>query len=83
MKGNQDGLQPVFNYHLLSRIISPRHAPSPTTVRVVNQRLFMFFFCQVDREHRLTARAGEAFGGAMDGVTNAVSGKDDQGHAKK
>ncbi|CAM9244095.1 unnamed protein product, partial [Hapterophycus canaliculatus] len=33
---------------------------------------------EVDREHRLTSRAGEAFGGAMDGVTNAVSKKDDQ-----
>ncbi|CAM9189016.1 unnamed protein product [Scytosiphon promiscuus] len=34
---------------------------------------------EVDKEHRLTARAGEAFGGAMDGVTRAVSKKDDDG----
>lgn len=33
---------------------------------------------QVDKEHRLTSRAGDAFGGAMDGVTNALSKKDDQ-----
>ncbi|CAM9968987.1 unnamed protein product [Ectocarpus sp. 6 AP-2014] len=32
---------------------------------------------EVDREHRLASRAGEAFGGAMDSVTNAVSKKDD------
>lgn len=33
---------------------------------------------QVDKEHRLASRAGEAFGGAMDGVSNAMSKKDGQ-----
>ena len=42
--------------------------PSPTTT---TSPAF-----QVDKEHRLTSRAGEAFGGAMDGVANAVSQKE-------
>lgn len=41
---------------------------------------------QVDKEHRLVARAGQAFGDTMEGVNKALSGEDSpksSGSAKK
>lgn len=53
---------------------SPALRPCPTAARLSR---IPALSCQVDKEHRLASRAGEAFGGAMDSVTNAVSKKDD------